>query len=171
MRENGENLPETVTLNAINQCISRRGYSAVITLGSSKGGTAALYFGLKLNASDIIIGACQYRIGSYLANYPEIFKAMTGHDVNDTDIESLDAIMPCALKEHKHLRSHIHLIHSVKEPTYERDIKYLIRDLNSCGFEWTEFECGFKQHNEVGQHFPPIASGIIKKIQSDICKK
>lgn len=144
------------------------GYSSIITLGTSKGGTAALYFGLKLNVQNIIIGACQYRIGSYLSNYPDIFKGMTGHEVNEKDTMSLDIILSDILKTYNNSKSHIHLVHSVNEPTYERDIKYLIQDLNSNRLTWTEYECGFKQHNEVGQHFPPIASKILKEIQSRI---
>lgn len=38
----------------------------VVTIGSSKGGTCAILYGLMTNAEYIIAGACQYRIGSYL---------------------------------------------------------------------------------------------------------
>ena len=53
-------------------------------------------------------------------------------------------------------------------PLSQAEDKYLIQDLNSNRLTWTEYECGFKQHNEVGQHFPPIASKILKEIQSRI---
>ena len=139
-----------------------------MTLGSSKGGTAALFYGLKINAQEIIIGACQYRIGSYVANYPDIFKGMTGKDVNGEDVKSLDSIMPDLLSKSKKAKAHIHLVHSVKEPTYERDIKYLINDLNSNGFNWTEIECGFENHIDIGKYYPPYAKKILKEIQSGI---
>lgn len=155
-------LVETI-LSSINQIVNRGGYSSVLTLGTSKGGTAALFYGLKLNVQDIVIGACQYRIGSYVANYPEIFKGMTGKDVNETDINSLNSILPNLIANCKGSQSHIHLVHSVKEPTYERDIKYLIRDLNSYGLTWTEIECGFEKHDDVGRFFIPFASKFLNK--------
>ena len=167
LQDNGSFNPVQITQNAINQIVDRGGYSSVITLGTSKGGTAALFYGLKINAQDIIIGACQYRIGSYVANYPDIFKGMTGKDVNDEDVKSLDSIMPDLLSKSKKAQTHIHLVHSVKEPTYEKDIKYLIKDLNSNGFNWTEIECEFKKHNEVSKFFIPYASNFLKEIHSD----
>ena len=138
----------------------------MLTLGTSKGGSAALFYGLKLNAQDIVIGACQYRIGSYVSNYPEIFRGMTGKTVNENDVNSLNSVLPHLIAGSSATRSHIHLIHSVKEPTYERDIKYLIRDLNSYGLKWTEIECGFEKHDDVGKFFIPYASKFLKEIRS-----
>lgn len=138
------------------------GYNRLLTLGTSKGGTAALYYGLKNNASDIIIGACQYRIGSYLAEYPEIFSGMTGNEINPADIESLNQIMPDLLVEYCGKKCNIHLVHSMSEPTYKRDIQYLIADLDKYRYNWMEIECGFKSHDEVGKFFIPYASKFIK---------
>jgi len=168
MFDKGSYKPQDVVHNLINQrIINRGGYSHVVTLGTSKGGTAALYYGLKCSASDIIIGACQYRIGSYVADYPEIFKGMTGNEVNPLDIDRLNAIMPRVIKKIIPEQTHIHLIHSSKEPTYNRDIKYLIEDLNVSGYDWQEYECGFEQHNDIGKHFIPIAKQILTKLKSE----
>lgn len=88
---------------------------------------------------------------------------MTGKDVNETDINSLNSILPNLIANCKGSQSHIHLVHSVKEPTYERDIKYLIRDLNSYGLTWTEIECGFEKYDDVGRFFIPFASKFLNK--------
>ncbi len=144
------------------------GYSKMVTLGSSKGGTSALYYGLKIGAADIIIGACQYRIGSYVSNYSDIFKGMTGNDVNPSDIEMMDNIMPEVLRNCYSKNTKISLVHSVKESTYERDIKYLINDLNTNNFSWKEYECGFANHGDVAKYFIPIAQDRLKKINKEI---
>lgn len=98
-----------------------------------------------------------------MANYPEIFKGMTDHDVNNADIQELDRIMPELLSK---TLSHpfIHLIHSRNEPTYDRDIKYLINDLKQSNLAWEEIECGFKEHNDIGKIFPTHAGRIINSI-------
>lgn len=67
--ENKEDYPERYTQNLIDTVLRNRKYKEVITLGSSKGGTAALYYGLKNNVSLIYAGACQYRVGDYLGRY------------------------------------------------------------------------------------------------------
>lgn len=136
-------------------------------MGTSKGGTAALYFGIKCHATDIVIGACQYRIGSYVSNYPDIFKGMTGHEPNDEDIKQMDSIMPHALDEMEANSANIALVHSAKEPTYQRDIKYLIQDLNEKQINWKEFECGFENHDEVGKHFIPVAAKILEELNQN----
>lgn len=132
-------------------------------MGTSKGGTAALYYGLKNSVNQIVIGACQYRIGSYVAAFPDIFKGMTSHEVNAKDVDEMDRIMPKMLRLAMKDSTTIHLIHSSSEPTYERDIKYLIKDLNESGVRWTEYECGFENHEEIGKHFIPIAKNILSK--------
>lgn len=164
LQNNGSFSPVESVLSLINQVVTGGGgYSSAPTLGTSKGGSAALFYGLKLNVQDIVIGACQYRIGSYVANYPEIFKGMTGKDVNEKDINSLNSVLPNLIANCNGVQTHIHLVHSVKEPTYERDIKYQIRDLNSHGLTWTEIECGFDKHDDVGKFFIPFASKFLKK--------
>lgn len=67
--ENKEDYPELYTQNLIDIVLQSRKYKEVITLGSSKGGTAAIYYGLKNNANLIYAGACQYRVGDYLGRY------------------------------------------------------------------------------------------------------
>lgn len=92
---------------------------------------------------------------------------MTGNDVNPLDIDRLNAIMPQVVKESDPKWPHIHLIHSRKEPTYHRDIKYLIDDLNEMGYDFNEYECGFENHNDVGKHFIPIAKQLLIKFQNE----
>lgn len=50
----------------IRSIIERDKYNNIIFCGSSKGGTAALLYGLKMNVTKIIIGSPQYKIGEYL---------------------------------------------------------------------------------------------------------
>lgn len=162
--ERGSDAPELATQVLINHIVNGGGYNVVLTMGTSKGGSAALYYGLKNNVNDIVIGACQYRIGSYISEYPDIFKGMTDHEVNDNDISRLNNLLPNLLNKSTQVKSKIHLLHSKQEPTYQRDIKYLIADLNRLGFNWEEIECGFKEHNEVGKYFSSFAKKFITQL-------
>jgi hypothetical protein len=54
----------------------------IITIGSSKGGTAALYFGMKYSLGHVVAGGMQTKVGDYLwlSNYTRhnVLKLMTG---------------------------------------------------------------------------------------------
>lgn len=69
--ENGENYPELLTSEFIESFLKKKVYNKVVTFGSSKGGSSAIYFGLKHKVHEIYSGACQYRIGNYLGIYHE----------------------------------------------------------------------------------------------------
>lgn len=167
LRECGDKLPERQVDMLLKPILANKNYSHVITMGTSKGGTAALYYGLKLGVDEIVVGACQYRLGNYLSNYPRIFKGMMGCFPCKSHINILDRILPEHLKKHKDTKTFIHLIHSKQEVTYEDDEKYLIADLNHLGFNWKENEYGFKEHSEVGKYFIPY----VKALASDSSRK
>ena len=81
--EHKKDYPERCTQNLIDSILRGRKYKDVITLGSSKGGTAAIYYGLKNNVNLIYAGACQYRVGDYLGRYhyatsPEKWEKVVG---------------------------------------------------------------------------------------------
>ena len=52
--ENGEDIPRRLTFDLISKIINGGGYNRVITIGSSKGGTCAIYYGLLLGNSSLI---------------------------------------------------------------------------------------------------------------------
>lgn len=67
--EKGKNYPELLTSSFIQNFLSSHKYDYIATFGSSKGGSSAIYFGLKYHADEIYAGACQYQVGDYLGIY------------------------------------------------------------------------------------------------------
>ena len=91
--ENGQDYPEKITTALIELIISRGGYECVYTAGSSKGGTCAIYFGLKIGAQKIFSGACQYNIGTYLYQIrDDVFKGMMGADAGEKERDLLNVV-------------------------------------------------------------------------------
>lgn len=76
--DEGNPHPYYGVLNLIYNIIGKRDYKKIICAGSSKGGSAALIFGLKIGATDIFAAACQYHIGTYVAKYEDVFLKMCG---------------------------------------------------------------------------------------------
>ena len=154
--ENGKKLEELV-LGLLQNKINKR-HKRIITAGSSKGGTCAIYYGLKICANDIYAGACQYYIGSYLNTdaHRRIFQGMMGITAGVEQENILDAVMPDCLAESSGKHSHIHLLYSTNENTYDEHIIPLIRDLNKHHLHHSDIILDFSDHAEVGIYFGPF---------------
>ena len=155
--QNGSNEPLKYVQLLINQIINGGGYNKIVTLGSSKGGTCAIYFGLTSKADDVYAAACQYYIGQYLNTdeHRRIFQSMMGADAGDAEQKILDSMMPDVLQANAGSRTQIHLMYSKEEHTYQEHISDLIKDLNKNGINHTDKIESFKEHGEVGKFFIP----------------
>lgn len=151
--ENGHDYPRLEVENLIIHIKRKGDYSRIITLGSSKGGTCALYFGLQFHAQTIFAGACQYNLGNYLSRFRKIFHGMMGPDASQPEIDLLNSIMPTQLEKCKNDHPEIHLVYSKNEPTYEEDIVDLLEKLHTCNFSVIEKVEQFDDHNQIGYYF------------------
>lgn len=154
--ENGELQPFNSTKKLIEKIINDGKYKNIYTCGTSKGGSAAIIYGLLIGADYIFSGACQYYIGSYL-NVPEhlpILQKMSIPKKEKEMVDTLNQVMPSIIRNPiKNKKTSIHLIYSRLEHTYEEHIQYLIADLIQNGFSVNLNEYGFKNHSEVGIYY------------------
>ena len=156
--ENKSDHPERFTQALINQVLEKGKYTSVVTVGSSKGGTAALYYGLKINADQILAGACQYHVGDYLSRYqweehPEQWRAVVGEEPTQEWIDILDNKMPHMIKAHKGNKTRIFLLYSTQEHTYPEHVKPLIEQLDACGIAHEDQVEQFPEHEMIGGYF------------------
>ena len=156
--ERGKNYPERITSSFIDYIIKKGRYSKVYTAGTSKGGTAALYFGLKHHVDGVFSGACQYYIGSFV-NIPvhiKIFKGMMGKNAGKKEEDILNNVMPQMVSTTGGGKiPEIHLIYSKKEHTYPEHIEHLISKLNESQIPFVDIERDFELHGDVGTYFIP----------------
>lgn len=145
------------------------GMDKVCFLGSSKGGAAALYYGLKTEGVDLILsGAPQYYIGDYLVCKPEhypILDAMAGSH-SDTAVNEYNRILPTAVNECKlNTKPKILIHYSKSEPTYEHHIKSLVDDLIKNKFEIIEDIEEYELHSDVAKYFPNLCKKHLKNME------
>lgn len=156
---NGSKEPMILTQSLINQFVNRGGYDRVVTLGSSKGGTCAIYYGLTMGADEVYAAACQYHIGSYVNtsedNRIKVFKSMMGVDAGVAEQQILDAIMPKLFEEKADSKTQIHLMYSKDEHTYTDHIKDMITDMDKFHINHDDRVEPFHEHGEVGKFFIP----------------
>lgn len=153
--EGGSDHPERLTRGLIELYLSKKEYSHVYTVGSSKGGTCAIYYGLEYNAEIVFSGACQYNLGSYLhrPDHEKIFQTMKGEGDIDFWCRKLNSIMPALLEKHRQSETCLHIVYSKNELTYQRQIVDLLAKLKDCQISYVEIEEAFKNHEDVGTPF------------------
>jgi pimeloyl-ACP methyl ester carboxylesterase len=131
----------------------------VITVGSSMGGWAALYFGARAGAGDAVVGEPQTLLGSYLCG--PAFHTLAEHIAGGSspeDSDFLDAILFDAFRAAAS-PPHVHLLCGRESPYYERHVQPLVALLDDLeiGYELTLGENS--EHNDMAIQFPPSLRG------------
>ena len=155
--ENGSDYPQKLVEGLLNSFV-RDKYKEIYTMGTSKGGTCAIFYGLMINAQHIYAGACQYLVGDYLntKEHRPILEAMLGEGFSEKDILKLNGKMPRQLTKYKDRHSQVHLLYSKVEHTYQEHISFLIEDLKKNNISFTEQVEAFEKHSDVGTYFIPF---------------
>ncbi len=157
MYANGSDWPMVMVLEFLNRMIKKGKYSRVITLGSSKGGTCSLYFGLALGVNDIYSGAPAYHLGAYLNKewHMPMFQSMMGKNAGKKEQEVLDALIPDLVEKKSGCDTVVHLMFSKKEHMYRDHIADMIVDMDRYGIKHEDWIMDFSKHGEVGKFFVP----------------
>lgn len=150
--ENGSDYPQRETQGLIDKFKGK--YKHIFMAGSSKGGTIALFYGLRNEVEAIFSGACQYNLGTYLSSevHKDILNSMVGGQNVDKNV--LDNIIRNLIVSETGHRSKVFVLYSKNEPTYDEEIKDLLHDLYEHHYDVTEKVENFIEHGEVGKYFP-----------------
>lgn len=137
----------------------------VITAGSSKGGSAALYFGLKYYYGHVIAGAPQTKIAHYvLRSAKDTAAYMFGESHPSGEaIQKLDQIIFEQLN--KEIGSKVYLLsseHDSQFPIHVRPFLDLLKQkqINSH----IEINNDIKNHSQIAQHFPYFLQKILYQL-------
>ncbi|MEV0975663.1 hypothetical protein [Streptomyces sp. NPDC049915] len=96
----------------------------VTVWGSSKGGSAALYFGLRYGFRNIVASVPQLRIGSFVREvYPDVGRHMLGETMPDDNVAALDAILPDLLAAGANPDAHLYLVSSPQDEQYSTQVE------------------------------------------------
>lgn len=136
-----------------------------IFCGSSKGGYAALNFGLQQKGAYIITGAPQYYLASYLrgedgsnCTYTHIIGQETPEKFAALENHLHDRI--CEKKYNATQKIYIH--YSKSEHTYKEHICHLLDELNKNGYRVFEDVADYCNHSDISYFFPDY---LLKTIQ------
>lgn len=156
---------EKITIELIEKVKKESNSKRLIFIGSSKGGYAALYFGLKLKVDTIICGAPQYLLGDYLQKTKKInlIRYITGGDSVE-NIDKLNKILPNKINNVGAYKPKIFIHYSDLEHTYSEHIKFLVDDLKNKHFDITCDVHHYENHSDVAKYFPSFLHQCLKEI-------
>ncbi|WP_232297256.1 Two component regulator three Y domain-containing protein [Bacillus mycoides] len=156
---------ERSVISLINYIIKENNIKTVLTCGSSKGGYAALYYGIKYGFDYIISASPQFYLGDYLlkqSNSKDVATFISG-DAKQNDHEYLNQIMYNVINETSN-RPNIFIHLGAGEPHYNDHVKPLLNSLKQNNLDYTLDLGDYCEHNDVGVHFPPILRKQIAEI-------
>ncbi|MER6444173.1 hypothetical protein DEJ51_01210 [Streptomyces venezuelae] len=98
----------------------------VTMFGSSKGGSAALFFGLKYGFRNIVASVPQFLIGTYVKEgIPGAAKVMMG-EVTEQNVHTLDSVLPDLVRSGANHSANIYMITSPQDEQYKRQVEPFI---------------------------------------------
>lgn len=129
-------------------------------VGFSKGGTAALYYGLKFEFSNILASCPQFHIGSYVKNN---WPLVANNILKNGNVDYFDNLLPDLLKVDSLTDKNIYLISSPNDLQYSSEIEpYLpyFYKYSNFNFIFTKSKLAW-QHNKVTRYNLPIILSIL----------
>lgn len=142
--------------------------SHVVTLGSSMGGWAALYFGARLSLGHAVAGEPQTRLGHYLCNswFRDLAEHLAG-GLGEPQQRRLDALLPNALEACEAL-PRVSLFCG-RDPEYRAHHVFpLLDDLARLGGRW-DLELGDNpRHEDLWTCFPDYLAGRLPPLLGEL---
>ena len=156
-RNNQFNIEKGV-FDLIDQVVEETKASDLFFIGSSKGGYAALNFGLKYPNATIVIASPQYYLGSYMDETKKFTKGLediVSLPVTEDKLKKLDARLETRIKNDPYGKTQrVFIQSSVCENGYEKHVKFLLRDLEAAGITVSFEKQTFQNHSDLKYYFP-----------------
>lgn len=132
-------------------------------LGASKGGSAALYYGLKYDFKNIISSCPQFYVGSYAAkHWPNTAGNMLG-ELTQASASKLDLLIPQLLELDKSIDRNIYLISSPDDVQYATEVEPNLKKFtkySNFNFILTRSALA-EQHHKITRYNVPIILSVI----------
>lgn len=142
----------------------------LIFAGSSKGGYAALSFGLRFPDAEMIIAAPQYRLGDYLwgdngdGRFASTVEEILGEPASPDGISMLNHRLAHIIQNDQFADTQQIFIHySAKEHTYPEHIQYLLQDLEKKRIYVEKDEEDYTNHGDLKYYFPEYLKEKVKQ--------
>ena len=136
-------------------------FKDVISVGTSKGGSAALYYGMKYNYGNVIIGAPQYKIGTYLSDLSiKTYGKDIFGEINIANRIKYDNLIRLVSNN----KTKVSILTSEGDNQYKRVLKEYSNVAEELGLSVKFDMCTIKEHNEIAKVFPEYLLNKLEQI-------
>jgi len=159
---------EQATNKLIDEILNELKPEKVVYCGSSKGGFAALNFGLQRKNSFIIAGAPQFFLASYLKASGNLcaYKHIIGLPSEERD-KYIDQYLQNRILQDDYADSQrIYLHFSNKEHTYGEHVMFLVEEIKRKNIMCEYDIASYTNHSDISYFFPEYLKKTITKIQT-----
>ncbi|MFC7304270.1 hypothetical protein ACFQVC_08615 [Streptomyces monticola] len=138
-------------------------YDDCVLWGSSKGGSAALYFGLRHGFRSVVASAPQFAIGTWVdERHPAAARFMMGDAYTERNVRELDAVLPELIAAERHRSTHVYLLSSPQDEQYKVQVKPYLQLFKA--YENFNFVCCdsplVSRHDQVSIRNLPTLMGV-----------
>lgn len=155
---------EKATNALIDKIIKMQSTSKVMYCGSSKGGYAALNFGLQHKNSIIISGGPQYHLYKYLKAGNEAALNHIMGNYSDAKAAAIDNHLKNVIEKDDDSGSQVIYLHfSDQEHTYSEHIADLLEELKKKDFVIIEDVAKYTNHSDISLYFPDFLINTVNK--------
>lgn len=141
----------------------------ITVTGFSKGGSAALYYGLKLNIRNIVATVPQLYVGSYVDNHwRHVAEHMMGKDYAQIHIKYIDNLLIELLKKDEDKDKNLYILTSESDIQYGKEIEPNLSEFRKYkNFNLLKSYSLFaRQHNQITGHHTALLLGIYYSLAS-----
>ncbi|MGW5198469.1 hypothetical protein [Streptomyces spiralis] len=139
--------------------------------GGSKGGSAALYFGLRYGFRNIVSIVPQFHIGTYVQRvHPKVAAFMLGEGVPEENVRAVDAILPDLVRSETNRTANIYLLSSPQDEQYREQMEPflgLFQRYENFNFIYSELPF-ITDHTQVTRRNVPALMGIVNLLADGI---
>ncbi|SFD26490.1 hypothetical protein [Streptomyces aidingensis] len=128
----------------------------VTLLGHSKGGSAALYYGVKYDYRNIVMSTPQYFLGSYSHNHGNLGASVLGKGQPAESVAALDRVLPELLEAEKNFDRNVYLLSSPADYQYEQEVKHMLPALR----RYDNFSFLFLRSPTIRRHEEVVRQGM-----------
>lgn len=151
----------------IRQIMRQCGADQLIFVGSSKGGFAAVNFGIEYPGAAIITAAPMYYLGKYTFETKKFNPALEdimGAPITEEKIARLNERLPAKVRADSFGNTQRLYIHcSVNEQMYPDHVKDMIEDMRKAGLSVTFDQGSYQEHEDLKYYFPDFLKRSIAK--------
>lgn len=139
------------------------GAERVFFVGTSKGGWAAMYFGLQNPNGVIVCGGLQYLLGTYLSSCMQpLYEYIMGEPVTKEGVAYLDALLRGEVA--RSVPRTLYLHYSDQEHTFRDSVLPCLADLKKYGYTVCENIAHYQDHAQVGIYFAEYLPTLLRSL-------